>query len=71
MILTASQPAFLPWLGLFEKIANANLFVSFDAVPFERHGYGNRNKIKTVTGVQWLTVPIHLNNHLDLGCLTR
>ena len=64
MILTAAQPAFLPWLGLFAKIAAADQFVLFDAVPFERHGFGNRNQIKTAQGVQWLTVPVHLNGHL-------
>lgn len=65
MILTAHQPMFLPWLGLFAKIAAADQFVIFDAVPFERHGFGNRNRIKTAQGIQWLTVPVHLNGHLD------
>lgn len=58
MILTAHQPCYLPWLGLFAKIALADTFCIFDAVQFERHGYSNRVKIKTNTGPQWLTVPV-------------
>lgn len=65
MILTAHQPMFMPWLGLFAKIAAADQFVVFDDVPFERHGFGNRNKILTHSGVQWLTVPVHLDDHLE------
>lgn len=64
MILTAHQPMFMPWLGLFDKIAKADVFCIFDDVPFERHGFGNRNKIKTHNGEQWLTVPVRLDDHL-------
>ena len=65
LVLTAHQSMFLPWLGLISKIAAADQFVVFDAVPFERHGFGNRNRIKAATGIQWLTVPVRLKGHLD------
>lgn len=65
MILTAHQPMYLPWLGLFDKIRQADTFCIFDDVPFERHGFGNRNWIKTANGPLLLTVPIHLQDHLD------
>lgn len=64
MILTAHQPMFMPWLGLFDKIARADVLCIFDDVPFERHGFGNRNYIKTHSGTQLLTVPVHLEDHL-------
>lgn len=64
-ILTAMQPAFLPWCGLIARIAAADKFVLFDAVQFERQSFQNRNRIKTATGVQWLTVPVKLNGHMD------
>ncbi len=64
MILTAHQPMYLPWLGLFDKISRADMFCVFDDVPFERHGYGNRNQIKGANGTQMLTVPVHLKDHL-------
>jgi len=58
VILTAHQPAYLPWLGLFDKIARADVFVYLDTVPMESSGYCNRNKIKTAQGWHWLTVPV-------------
>lgn len=64
MILTAHQPMFLPWCGLFDKISRADVFCIFDDVPFERHGFGNRNRIKTANGELMLTVPVHLDDHL-------
>lgn len=66
MILTSSQPCFLPWLGLMEKISRADTYCVFDDVPFERHGFGNRNSIKGPNGAQMLTVPVHLDKHLDV-----
>lgn len=65
MILTAHQPGFLMWLGTFDKIARADLFVAFDAVQYERHGYTNRNWIKTHTGPLMLTVPVLAKDHFD------
>lgn len=65
MILTAHQPMFMPWLGLFDKIAKADVFCIFDDVPFERHGFGNRNQVKTADGARWLTVPVLFKDHMD------
>ena len=50
MILTAHQPAYLPWLGLFHKIALADQFVCFDHVQHSSHDYAARNSIKTSQG---------------------
>ena len=63
MIVSAHQPAYLPWLGYFEKIARADVFVHCDSVQFERHSFINRNKIKTQHGELWLTIPVKLENH--------
>ena len=46
MILTAHQPVYLPWLGLFDKIAKADVFVIFDTVQYLPKDWMNRNKIK-------------------------
>ena len=64
MILTAHQPAYLPWLGLFHKIALADKFVFLDNLQFEKNSVENRNKIKTSDGSIWLTVPV--NAHINL-----
>lgn len=58
MILTAHQPVYLPWLGLFHKIALADTFVVFDTVQYLKKDWNNRNKIKTAQGLCWLTVPV-------------
>lgn len=58
LTLTAHQPVFLPWAGLFEKIASADRFIWLDTVQFERHGFENRVQIKTHQGAQWLTAPV-------------
>ena len=65
MILTAHQPAYLPWLGLFHKIAISDAFVILDDVQFEKNSFTNRNKIKTSQGAIWLTVPILISGHLN------
>jgi hypothetical protein len=65
MILTAHQPVYLPWLGLFHKIASADLFCYFDIVQYQRKDYNNRNKIKTSNGELWLSVPVESKNHLN------
>jgi hypothetical protein len=63
MILTAHQPVYLPWLGLFHKIALADLFCIFDIAQYQTKDYNNRNKIKTNTGAIWLSVPVESKEH--------
>ena len=65
MILTAHQPVYLPWMGLFHKIALADLFCYFDIVQYQKKDYNNRNKIKTKNGELWLSVPVQSKNHLE------
>ncbi len=63
MILTAHQPAYLPWLGLFHKIAISDAFVSYDDVQYGKFSFINRNKIKSAQGGIWLNVPLQSKNH--------
>jgi WbqC-like protein len=58
VILTAHQPAYLPWLGYFAKMAAADGFVLHDESRYERRGMLNRNKILTAQGPLMLTVPL-------------
>lgn len=58
MVLTAHQPAYLPWCGLLSKISRADLFCSFDAVQISRGDWTTRNVIKTSNGPLTLTVPV-------------
>ncbi len=58
MIVAVHQPQYLPWLGYFDKIDKADVFVLLDTVQFKKNEWQNRNKIKTAQGWQWLTVPV-------------
>lgn len=57
MILTAHQPAYLPWLGLFHKIALADRFIKFDQVQYASYDWVSRNRILGPNGPMWLRVP--------------
>jgi len=55
------QPAYLPWLGYFDRIGRSQLHVILDHVPIDHNSvtkFTNRNKIRTANGSMWLTVPI-------------
>ena len=58
------QPGYLPWLGYFELMRSADVFVLYDDVQYDKHGWRNRNRVKCEQGVQWLTVPVR---HHQLG----
>lgn len=63
MILSAHQPAYLPWLGFFGKLASSDAFCVLDTAQYSRGDFINRNRIKTAQGSMWLTVPIHAHGH--------
>lgn len=65
MILTAHQPVYLPWLGLFHKIALSDIFCIFDDVQYLKKDWNNRNRIKTNSGALWLTVPVLTSGHRE------
>ena len=65
MILTAHQPVYLPWIGLFHKIYLADQFCWFDIAQYQKRDFNNRNKIKTAQGELWLTVPVESKNHFE------
>jgi hypothetical protein len=62
MIVSINQPAYLPWLGYFHRIAISDLHIVLDHVQFEKNSYTNRNKIRTPQGWNWLTVPVVTKN---------
>ncbi len=57
-MLAAHQPNYLPWLGSFYKLGQADVWVIGDDVQYTKHGLINRNRIRTATSWQWLTVPV-------------
>jgi hypothetical protein len=53
------QPSYIPWRGYFDQINRADVFVFYDDVQYDKHGWRNRNQIRTAQGRQWLTIPVH------------
>jgi hypothetical protein len=64
VIVTAHQPAYLPWLGLLHKAALADTFVLVDNVQFEKDSFINRNRLRSPEGWRWLTVPVLAKGHM-------
>ncbi len=59
MICAIHQPQYLPYIGYFHKMACCDVFVFLDDVQYKKNEWQNRNRIKTASGEQYLTVPVH------------
>ena len=60
-VVAIHQPNFLPWLGWFDKLARADVFVLLDHVQFPRTSRGTYvNRVKLLVGGKdaWVTAPI-------------
>ena len=51
------QSNYLPWKGYFSIIAKADLFIFHDDLQFTKNDWRNRNKIKTETSTDWISIP--------------
>jgi len=58
-LIAIHQPNFLPWPGFFHKWMSADVMVLLDTVQYEKNEWQNRNRIKTASGAQWITVPVN------------
>ena len=47
MIAVIMQPTYLPWIGYFDLIDEADTFVFLDNVQFEKQSWQQRNRVKT------------------------
>lgn len=52
------QSSYIPWKGYFDLIARVDDFVLYDDVPFSKHDWRNRNRVKTPAGAAWLSIPV-------------
>lgn len=67
MIVSIHQPAYIPWMGYFDKMAKSDVHIFLDDVLYSKNNLFNRNKIKTPQGSQWLTIPVNAHSHLPLN----
>jgi len=58
MIAAIMQPYLLPYIGYFQLIAAADVFVIYDDVKYMRGGWINRNRILLNGAPHWLTLPV-------------
>lgn len=52
------QSNYIPWIGYFDLMNRADVFVIYDEVQYTKNDWRNRNIIKTPNGPQWLTIPV-------------
>ena len=54
------QSNYIPWRGYFDLIDKVDCFIIYDEMQYTRRDWRNRNKIKTVQGEKWLSVPVRV-----------
>jgi hypothetical protein len=60
------QSNFLPWRGYFDFIREVDLFIVHDDIQYTKGDWRNRNRIKTVRGPEWISVPVHYRQSSQL-----
>jgi hypothetical protein len=60
---------FLPWIGLFEQVRLADVYVHYDDVQLPQgRSFANRVQIKLANGTTWLTAPLdHANSGTSIN----
>jgi hypothetical protein len=54
------QPQYIPWMGVFEQIRLADIFVHYDDVQYPQgRSFTSRVQVKTVKGQQWISIPVN------------
>jgi len=65
MRISIHQPNFLPWMGLFNRIALSNKFIFFDHVQaMGGKSWLSRNKILVSGKDYWITMPVRKSGRL-------
>lgn len=59
MKVTIHQPEHFPYMGFFQKISSADIYVVLDNVKFRKNYFQNRNKfLNTNNTEEWFTIPV-------------
>src|SRR3954466_6461256 len=64
-IAAIHQPNFFPWLGYFDKIARADVFVILDDVQHQKTGSNWSNRVRLLISgeARWVTAPVERPAH--------
>lgn len=52
------QSNYIPWKGYFDLINSVDEFIIYDDMQYTKRDWRNRNKIKTLDGLRWLSIPV-------------
>lgn len=52
------QPTSLPWIGYFDLIDQSDVFVFLDNVQFGKQTWQQRNRLRSSSGLEWITIPV-------------
>jgi hypothetical protein len=67
-ILAVMQPYLFPYIGYFQLLAAADLFVTLDDVTYIKQGWINRNRLLQQGKAAWFTVPVSgAGSHVSIG----
>ena len=58
MIVSIMQPYLFPWIGYFQLLAQADVFVLYDDACYIKQGYINRNTLLAAGQAQRFTLPV-------------
>jgi len=59
MVISIHQPEHFPYMGYFQKMAQADMFVILDNVNYRKNYYQNRNRFLNTNGVEeWFSIPV-------------
>jgi hypothetical protein len=64
-VVVIEQPNYLPWIGYFDLVAQADLWVWYDDVQYTRRDWRNRNRIAGEGEPLWLTVPVKTRGRFE------
>ncbi len=62
-IIAVIQSNYIPWKGYFDIIHDADVFIFHDDLQYTKNDWRNRNRIKSTSGVHWLTIPAGTNEN--------
>jgi hypothetical protein len=64
MKLAAMQPYFFPYLGQFDLLNRADIWIAYDPAQYIRHGWVNRNRVlHPESGWHYIVVPLQKHTH--------
>jgi len=52
------QSNYIPWKGYFDLINMVDEFILYDDMQYTKRDWRNRNKIQTIDGLKWLSIPV-------------